>query len=343
MRTVCALLLAVVATGCTYELPTEGVDGGATPRPVTRYAPTVDPQTIVAGYVWDPEAYWVSLALCGPACPIPPLVMPGIPHFEAAVVRRAEVKLFDPLSNSATLSASAPSGAQGSYSVMGVPSRGDVPFFPTAVTPDAPAATDGGAQPVTYLPTFTMRPVVTSWTQCLAISTVQASTIGILDAVAQAESQPGAPVAVADLVNPAKYGGVAVFWMYQPLGGSVRVPAFGTRMDANVGRVLLIDWAPPGVLPAAAKQSPRGFHVGAGPVSGFGISVVLLPPLAGPPAPVTFTPVDPVTDLPNGRPWKFPALPPTVIAPGMISFGELPGIPPGPAGAPPAWLCLPPG
>jgi hypothetical protein len=334
MKTLRAMTAGVLAlgVGCSFELPVRGVDGGIEAIPSTRFAAAPVPTSVVSGFVWSPEAFWLALANCGLSCPIPPLTMPGIPLFEGATVAHAQVKLFDPLTGSATLAAPE-TGTNGVFSMTGVPSR-DVPFFPSAVTPPPAAPTDGGVPGLEYLPTLTLRPVSTQWSQCLNISTLQISTTGILDAVAQHQG-----LTVNDLIDPTKVGGVAVWWLFIPPAGALHVPAGETRMTSSAGTVLHINWAPPGLGPP--QQSPLGFFVSGTDTSDLGLAVVLFPPLTGPPSPVSFTPVDPVTDVTQGRPWSFPPLPPMVIPPGTISFGELGGLTPGATGAPPLWLCLP--
>jgi len=183
-----------------------------------------------------------------------------------------------------------------------------------------------------------LKPIATRFNYCMGQPAALLGDTGILEAVAKHLTLTGTDTTVTDLSSPARFGGVVVWWMLQPSGAGVHVPAFGTSIEANVGQVLNVNWAPPGALPPDV-QSERGFFVDAeAPVSGMGIVVTLLPAKAGPPAPVQFTAIDPVTDAEQGRPWAFPPLGPITVGPG-ISFGELPAIAGG--SAPPEWVCLP--
>lgn len=299
----------------------------------------------VAGFAWDPEAYWLSMAACGTSCPIPPITVPGIPIFDSSLVKGAIVNIFDPLNPPMPAGTAPPTPAEGTWFLQGLPSRADVPFFtftvhdPSAgtpalrITPPLPPV-----PPAAYLPTLSVRPIVTRYTSCYGISADLISDKGIVQAVAKYLTSKGQSTTVPQLLDPTRFGGVVVFWNYVPGIPPLRVPAFGTDMQASVGRVLRLDWAPPGALPAAI-QSDRGFFVDdTAPVSGMGLTVTLLPPSPSPaPTEVRFTAVDPQTG--GDHPYLFPPLPPIPVSPGFITFGQLPGIQLG-SPPPPNWVCL---
>lgn len=345
LRSVCVtLVFACALAGCDLQsTPPEEPQVGGPYGDIGG-----DDTTHLSGRVWDPEAYWIDFAYCGDPCPLPPLVAPGFVLYERSVVAGATVSLFDPLTNRLAKS-SRPTTETGIWEIHGVPSRPGVPFFALGTHDPAalggkPALSNGNNTtlppmvPGAYVPTFSMRPISTQWTQCLGQVSELLSDTGILEAVAKHRSLSGTPVTVADLQNPQKFGGVVVWWMYLPADAAVRVPAFGTEMQANVGEVLPIAWAPPGVLPAAI-QSRRGFFVKTDMKSSpIGLTAIVLPPATGFTTEVQFRAVDPVTDAAQKRPWTFPALPPVPVAPG-ISFGQLPGLLIG-APAPPNWVCL---
>ncbi len=307
--------------------------------------------TTVTGFVWDPEAFWFTLASCGQTCPIPPIRIPGVPIFDRSLVNGTAVALFDPVTAQATLTAAKPTGTDGAFELLGVPSRPGPPFlaFATRTGPESTALTPAGPPTLTpvpaaaYLPTLTMKPIFTRTTNCIGQGAALVSDKGALEAVAKYLSQQGSATTVADLINPARFGGVAVLWAYRAAGPPVRVPAFGVKVTTSGGTLLPINWAPPGAPlppPLLALQSHRGFFVDtSAPQAPLGLAVLLLPPLQGPPSPTQLAVVDPVNNAADGRPWAFPPLPPMVIAPGLISFIELPGLQPG-SPPPPEWVCL---
>jgi hypothetical protein len=304
--------------------------------------------THIVGSAWDPEAYFFGLASCGMNCPIPPLTAPGVPFFEGSVIAGANVSVIDVITGMPDAVA-ATTGPDGVWQVQNVTTRANPPMF-TFNTHD-PASLNGkpalqpfgppflpAVPPGNYLPTFSLRPINTAWSQCLAQVAELVSTTGILQAVAKYRISKGMNTQVSDFSNPQKFGGVVVWWMYLPAGSPAQIPAYATRMTANVGQVLNIAWAPPGTK--GATQSARGFYVDDGaPLSAIGATVTLLPTTSAPVTNVQFAGVDDITDAMSGRPWKFPPLPPVPVAPG-VSFGQLPGILDG-APAPSKWVCLP--
>lgn len=314
----------------------------------------------IQGYTWDPEAFFWGLATCPPnpeQCPYPPITIPKSPLFPRTVVRGAAVGLFDPTQPMQTMPlpfrAASPTGDSGGWQVAGVPTRPEPPFFAVAAVGDggglvqAPVPSLPEIPPAHYFPTQTLKPIATGATTfCLDQATGLIGDAGVLDAVARYLTSTGTPVSAADFIDPAKYGGVAVWWLFQSGPPVLRVPAFGASVTADQGRSFTIHWLAPGTGPAevTAIQSPRGFFVdaagGSGPGLDVAVTVVLLPPVEGPPAMVGFTPTDPVSDATQGRPFSFPPLPPAMpIAPGIVSWGELQALTPN-SPPPPEFVCV---
>lgn len=342
-----AAALAVSGPACVDQTPID-----APPPPTkARFVDVKTDITSIQGYVWDPEAFWHTVAMCGQDCPFPPLLIPGVPTIENAMVTGSQVVLFDPIAGKPTYQARALSNEQGGWYVEKVTARGDVPFLAVALPPDPATPALKETMPpfippvpqANYLPTVALKPIFTRFTKCLGQPTGVISDAGVLQAVAKYLTATGTPTTVPDLLDPAKFGGVLVTWMYLPGPPVLRVPAFATQFSAAEGRVLAIDWAPPDApLPPEVKefQSARGYMVkGEDQPSPIGLSVTLLAPISGPPSPIAVTTSDPVTDEASGRPWMFPPLPPLIIAPGIISFLELPGAIPG-SPPPPDWVCF---
>ncbi len=334
-----ALLLLLAA--CDFPLPRSDEPGAKLPSTLTP-APVgeaVNEGARVGGFLWDLEAYAYRFLTCAQPCELPPITVPGTPLFDWSQVKGAQVHLFDPASATPRYAAEAATGANGTFRVEHVETRVGPPYFPLLTAAGAAQAVNQGPPglpPGKFLPTLSLRPVATGNSyECLMVSSLAASDAGVVEAVAKYLTAQGTVTTAADLVDPAKTGGLALWFLYMPGPSSLRVPAFGTAVKASAGQVLPINWAPPGVGPAPL-QSARGFFVdAAAPVSAMGITAVVLPP--GPPAPVQFTAQDSATDM--GRPWAFPPLPAMVVPPGVVSVGELPGLLPG-GDAPPSWLCL---
>ena len=313
---------------------------------------TVEPgsvTSVVSGFSWDPEAFFMHLATCGgPTCPIPPFLLDESPLYLRSAVQGATIAAFDPLLGRPAVDP-VQTDELGLWTIPSVPSRSDVPYFVTAlptgsltnepIGPPWPQVPQGG-----YLPTVTLRPVVTHNSVCAVQEAGNLSTVGILEAVAKYLTVSGTPTTVADFVDPTKFANVVVFWLYHPGSALLRVPADGTTIEASAGQVLHVEWAPPGVPPDNLR-STRGFMVSDGAaVSPRGISVVLLRAGAELPPVVTYTVKDPSEDEALARPWFFPPIqaPPT---PGVVNFAGTQlwrsDEPNGPPGPPPPFLCLP--
>jgi hypothetical protein len=261
--------------------------------------------TQLSGFAWDPEAFFINLV----GCPFPdircaPFLLDMGPLYGNSAMQKSSIFAFDPITGGPAVEP-VQSDNLGVWSLFGVPSRRDVPFFVTAL----PTGSLNPAAPVprgNYLPTVTLRPVVTHNSVCHVQEAASISTVGILEAVAKRLTGSGRTTTVADFVDKNRYSSVVVFWNYQPGSPLLRAPASCTTVKATfnnnpVGEIHHVNWAPPGALPAAI-QSARGYFVddqnatdGSGTkVSGLGISVFLLraSTSALPPA-INFDLVDP--------------------------------------------------
>ncbi|NBD09401.1 MULTISPECIES: hypothetical protein [Corallococcus] len=295
----------------------------------------------LTGFTVDPEAYFINLANCAPPgtqCQLPPLYAEFSPLLQRSVVRNALVTLQDTVPDPATGQPPPPpapvvSGPTGLWTLEKVPTRRGAPFFVLSLGQQGTLANDAPSPPLppvvegNYLTTMTVRPVVPAHSACVGLEALQVSDKGILDAVARRLSSEGTSVTVQDLLNPARFGGVTVFWLYRPGFPVFRVPAANTTVEATSGRVLNIEWAPVGALPPplAPLQSPRGFFIPPGPPapnSSLGLVAVVHPPLMGPPPVVTYTAKDSTTSAPEGRPWLLQALAIPQI-PGIVTFAGL--------------------
>ena len=352
------VVAGLLAGGCISSKNNQP-DASSAFMPVANMGP---PVTDVYGYAMDHEAFWFQFATCagptGANCPIPPIVVPGVPVFTRSLIPGAQALLFDGENPMAMPKPAAQlTGADGTWAIPANPRRPGQPYFAIAAVPP-PTGTPmdpGYVTPFTapngavilpavprtnYFPTFNLKPIAPNWSMCMGQEAGIIGDNGILEAVAKRIGG----ITAADFLDPAKYGGVAIWWLWMPTSPIARVPAFGAKATADVGTTYFISWAPPGL--GGATQSARGYLAVADPVAGngIGISVTVLPPnTAAPMAPtfVHFTTEDPVTDTTALRPWSWPPLPPQVpIAPGVISFGTLPAITNGGLRVP-DWVCLP--
>lgn len=337
MRSTAIALLAVVLciSGCQNPPPVE-----STSTPKVEYVDWKTSASVISGYVWDPEAFWFALAMCPSPCMLPPITIPETPFIERSEVIGASVRLVDTRTGAPFMNALAATDRNGGYQFVNVPERSAGPPYLVFAAPPPPSVTplkDFGppAAPIPaagYLPSLAMKPIYNRFTDCIGQSIMLASTGGVLDAVAKYLTPTGGPaVAVTDFIDPSKYGGALVAWFYAPEAPVVRVPAGGTRLTAPGMTVYNITWAPPGLGPTGL-QSPRGFFVTTSP-SPIGVVVALAPRLMGAPAPVQLTFQSSVT---------FPALPPIVTPPGLISTLEMQALVPGGA-PPPEYICINPG
>ncbi|MBN9684621.1 MULTISPECIES: hypothetical protein [unclassified Corallococcus] len=324
-----------------------------TPRPTYENREPEGLTSRLNGFTVDPEAYFFNLAGCAPTpeqCQLPPLYAEFSPLLQRAVVQNAAISLVDSgtgqvLAESGVV---APSDANGVWTLDKVPTRRGAPYLVLSLGGPQAALANNAVMPLpppmltlqpvpagTYVPTLTVRPVVPAHSACVGLEALQMSDKGILEAVAKYLSFEGTPTTVADLLNPGRFGGVTVFWLYRPGFPVFRVPAANTTVEASAGRVLNIEWAPPGVLPPplAGLQSTRGFFIPPvapggtpAPFSSLGLVAVVHPPLPqppmGPPPVVHYTAKDTTTSDPEGRPWVLPPLD-LPVAPGSVTFAGL--------------------
>ena len=320
----------------------------------------VEPTARIAGWAWDPEAYWYAFATansCALAstCPLQPPLSVTLPQFQLAAVRGAKVEMWDSSDGNKPIRPAVDVGTPslGQWLVTDVPGRVDRPFFAYSSAVGATLATApvGGMAPppaaTGYLPTVVNRPIVTHYSICLLQESVFMSDVGVLNAVARfLSTRSGTTVRAADLIDRTRYDSVNVFWLYQPGQTMMRMPAHNTFVEASVGEVLHIGWAPPGAGPVPAQQSPRGYYVsgtGAGSTSNVGVEVVLV--AAGQAkGPLTITPKDGYTgaaDAATQRPW---VTGPVTIPPrgGLISVNNVQFRGNGVAASPPpSHVCAP--
>lgn len=337
-----SLLLLLSTTGCqsaALNAPSGPSDAG-----IEYYTPAE--QTLIHGYVYDPEAMYWSFFFC----PSPPTPCPGgdLPvmdlntgHFLYSLVAGVNVRVFDPVSGSDIASSFGPTDPYGVWQSPRIPSRTTSPYYLDAFPADAglldPPSPSAPPYPpyappiptAGYLPTTQLRGINTSEHYCYIPRTAVMSDSGVLDAVVRylnATAGPGHTV--ADFTNPAKYGGVAVIYLFAASPPVASIPASDTMVTSNVGTVLQVSWAPPGAVPPpiAPLQSPRGFFVvpDGAPAPLIGMGVVLLRP-SGSPTTVSISGLDtastlPPAQIPPGRPWTFTPIT-AAVRPGLISFG----------------------
>ncbi|MFP2900007.1 hypothetical protein [Corallococcus sp. 4LFB] len=360
---------ALLNAACT-ESSNSPASSTFTPRPTYENREPEGLTSRLTGFTVDPEAYFINLANCAPPpaqCALPPLYAEFSPLLQRAVVRNAPITLQDTVPDPATGRPPDPapptlSSAAGLWTLDKVPTRRGPPFFVLSLgsLPALPAqptlANDVPAPfplpPVpegNYLPTLTIRPVVPAHSACVGLEALQVSDKGLMEAVAKYLSlTDGTSVTVADLLNPARFGGITVFWLYRPGFPVFRVPASNTTVEASSGRVLNIEWAPVGALPPALApfQSTRGFFIPPGPPapnSSLGLVAIVHPPLMGPPGNVTYTAKDATTSVPENRPWSLMPLELPQI-PGLVTFAGLqmaPAVPSKTPSIPPPSTCVP--
>ncbi|RKG65754.1 hypothetical protein D7V80_22205 [Corallococcus sp. CA054B] len=366
---------ALLNAGC-QESSNNPAASTFTPRPTYENREPEGLTSRVTGFTVDPEAYFFNLAGCAPTpeqCQLPPLYAEFSPLLQRAVVENAAITLLDSATGQVLAESGvvAPSDANGVWTLDKVPTRRGAPFFVLSqVSPEMPGMpaipsgklANNAVMPLPppmltlqsvpegdYVTTLTVRPVVPAHSACVGLEALQMSDKGILEAVAKYLSFEGTSTTVADLLNPGRFGGVTVFWLYRPGFPVFRVPAANTTVEASAGRVLNIEWAPPGVLPEPLNllQSARGFFIPPGPpapYSSLGLVAVVHPPSPpGPPPVVHFEAKDSTTSDPEGRPWvlqplDLPVAPRTVTFAGLQMYSKTPSTTPQ---IPPPSTCLP--
>ncbi|MDY7229630.1 hypothetical protein [Hyalangium rubrum] len=309
--------------------------------------------TTLTGVAWDPESFFHQVYFClgaGPACPMPPYLSEGLPLYLNASVSGAAVQPFDPLlagppPANPLVGQPVNSDGMGIWVFPGVPSPHNRPapylmfnagvgsLPPVQIGPPFPKVAESE-----YLPTLTLRPItINNNSSCTGLEAAQISKKGVLEAVAKHLTATGTPTTVEDFINPGRYAGVFVVWLYEAGNPIQRKAADGITVEHSTGRILSLSWEFPGSLPAADNQATRGFYVTPNAaISDIGLYVVLVPQGADVPPTMSFLFKDSRTDEASLRPWTFP--PVTVgFGPGVVNFGgfqmfyPLPPIPPPPA------------
>jgi hypothetical protein len=324
--TIIGALLLSAACDNSSEAPGES---SFIPRPnyVSVQSAAASMTTKVTGFVYDPEAFFLSIATCQ-NCPFPPLLLDNSPLFLRSVVVGTTATIVDPATGKPAQVQTATTDGTGTYTIKGLPTReDDQPYLPFAPggqgslipIPFPPVP----IPPANYLPTLSLHPLYSASGGCYGFETFAMGDNGILEAVAKYLTLvENNPTTVADFINPAKYQSVVVFWHMFPGFVYLRAPADGLTVEASAGRVINVIWAPPGALPPQLDplRSTRNFVVIPGaPTSALGISVALLPASSSPPATVTYQMKDGTTDANLLRPWRLPPLKVTP-SPGVISY-----------------------
>ena len=354
------VLLAAALGGCSDAEP--GTDGLDVDAPIVELPST---QATVSGVLFDPEAFFVTM-FNFPVEPgqeddlPPPAILGGSPYLANALITGGEVRVSSP---EGLGEYTAPlTSESGHWQVDGVPLNHETPYMVVATPPaegvSLPVEQSVPLPPATYFPTKSMRPILANVTQCYAQTALMVGSAGALDAVAQAMTEQGTPTTVADLVDPAKTGGVALMWVHTP---SDAFDFFLTPMDsvageATAGQLVALDWFPVDPdLGAAPGQSPMGFAALPDPVSFIGYFALVLPPGVTEPVEVRFT--DTYTSQPGEdterfgpRPWPIPSV---TVGPGSgltvhrsFAAPEVPWVddPLADPGQPPpdfSWTCTP--
>jgi hypothetical protein len=345
-----ASLGLLLATGCGSEPPADPV---RLPDDAVFGPPRTTSTSELAGFAWDPEAFYINLMSCGPECPpIRSMLSDLNPIFAYSKVQGSVIVVFDPILGAPAGFADAPTGPDAQWRVPAVPSRDQGPYFVVTGPPPGPGPVASLVQPpagsvvapiatTSYLPTFTARPIVARNTACYFQEAAHVGGNGVLDAVAKYRTAKGQTTAVADLMNPAKFVAVTVFWLWEPRDfPNLLTPATSTTIESSGGIKYHIGWAKPGTR---TDQSARGFYVvDSAASSPSGITVILVP--TGFPAPVVHYQVaDTITNAEAHRPWGFLPLdvPPVPGQVTSISLQLFPGgILDGPAPQPPAFACV---
>jgi hypothetical protein len=363
----------LLSAACSNDLGAPQAD--RYPRPGVLAAPTEEPSSYVTGFAIDPEAFLMNLVACGPTCPIPPLLLDVSPLYLSSMVRTAPVTLLDPAAG-APVAPPGLSSDEGTWALPKVKSA-TATYLPLSVGGDSAKLATNVPSPVPlanippagrYLSTVTLRPVAPAYPQCIAVEAVHTSDNGVLEAVAKyltiVEKQN---TTVADLINPARYSGVNVFWLSMPGFAFLRVPTTppettppppnplavpNTTVKIAQGpasRVFNIQFAPkndPRLPPEVhALQSARGFFVAPGlESSNVGVVVILHATSTAPFTPVLYQVEDKVTNAAMFRPYKFAPVGAPVI-PGLVTAAslQLAYSDAGPPGALPPNFCLPAG
>lgn len=296
--------------------------------------------TEVQGFVFDPEAMFISGRTCGSACRgLGPELSLETPHLPRTFVTGARVDVVDGLPATKKVSTSAKaSDNKGIFTTAPVLSRDDRPYFLMAhaesgrleslALEGAPPIPDGSG----FVPTVNLRPMPARYGHCSFQPAPILPSNGMLEAISKAMSAAGTPTTVQDLLDPARFGGVAIIATQRPIFFIDVTPADGITLEPSAGTVFDFNWAAPddASVPVEVKaiMSQRGFVVSDTGASPIGIAAVVVPPGTGE---VTITVKDPVEEASSQRPWTWPAIR-VSLTPGAASFTyAYPNLPPGTA------------
>jgi hypothetical protein len=361
---VAVTLLSAALTGCQGETP-----GSTTPGSGVSYTELPQRKTTVSGIVYDPEAFFFSLANWpgDPNEAPPPAFFNGVPHVMRAAPMGAQVSI---VGDGTVADTSGPVPPTGTWQVLGVPTSDTTLYMARAEPPEEGAVVIGApdifpSPPFEaipsgkYYPTTALRPILANASSCQLQVAEMLGDVGGLAAVANMMDRPTAP---ADLVDPSKTGAVVFIWVYAP---SPVLDIFNIPSDDSIimegvtpNSVLqfAVGWAPKDMGPPG--QSPMGyFAIPYSPppdpplASPLGYFALVIP--AGTEGPVRVNFVDTKQDPNNEsgpRPWRIPGVSIPVV-PG-VSFLRLHAQP---GGAPPpvdpsteplpepdtSWMCLP--
>jgi len=313
-----ALVTVVLGAGCTLQetgikAPNDSpfVDGGTD-------------TTALSGYAWDPELSFIYLRTCeGSPDECSPALVPHSGVLSVALLKNATVRVLDGATGLEQDTAPTPTDDKGLFFIPKVVSRASPVYLsstggapaPSEVSLPFPLAT------ATYQRTVNLRPILMDYSLCANLQAVRASDTGVLQAVAKYLTLHGKPTAVADFINPAKYRGVAVWWLLVPQVSFFDVPVDSSTVHASRGVTLNLGWKAPGQGPAGL-QSERGFYVVDSPFSDLGLSVTLLPTPTTTTSTVTFTPEDAVSNADEGRPYHVEPFSVTLPS-GMVAYTPL--------------------
>jgi hypothetical protein len=360
-----SLSLAAALSGCSLETATPPPTGSG-----TTYTPLPERKTTVSGIVYDPDAFFVSLATFPFEDGPPPALFDGVPHVFRSAAFGATVSLTR---DGTVADESSPAAPTGFWQSPGVPT-GDATYLMRTVIPAEGIMVGGppeafppelfGTIPTgQYFPTTTLRPIVPMAAACdLQVATVLGET-GALGAVANLMTDMGTPKTPAALADPAQTGAVLLIWVASPspVFDYFIAPAGGVAAELAEGgaggSLYAINWAPPEV--GIPGQSAMGYFATPDSVSDLGYFALVLPRGATGPVTVRFVDTNPPPPPPEegeepdpfANPWIIPEFS-FDVGPG-ISFARvhaLPSMPPPPedpyADPKPeedmSWMCLPP-
>lgn len=314
--------LALAASGCTFEGPIQHPDGGS-----IYFNEGDHPNAQINGLSYDFETFIYNYNEWPPEGNPSPDLTPDSPFLHRAAIKGAMPSIIDLLGKNPEVKADKATGDDGLWrSAAGVPERPDLPYFTKAVVdPKTGVASTGeggytGAQYPTvltglnYLPTITHHKMFVNRPTCYYQLALMWSDAGALEAVAKYKTSHGTPTTVQDLLDPSKYGAVAVLFFGPEVFYEFSItPNF--NVDVKVSdpdaELIPINWDFPAGSPIGTPStnpdlSRLGFEVS--DKAELGYFVLLLP--AGHTGPITLNATDiedPNTSPLPGHPYQYPA------------------------------------